>query len=301
MAWRPLVWEPVVFSEIEKFPCAVLAHHYPDVPNVGDVTKTDWSKYRNAADIVVAGAPCQDYSVAGQRAGMDGKRGSLTIRFLDAVSDIRPRWLVFENVPGLLSSNQGRDFERFLDELAQRGYFGCWRCLDAQYFGLAQRRKRVFFVGYLGNWRPAAAILFERESLRWDSPPCREAGQDAAGTLAASVGGCNENDAQSGRLIAGPASVTSSMNPSPVSPALDVGKYDGFAVATNRTVRRLTPREAERLQGFPDDYTAITYRGKPAADGPRYKALGNSFAVPVVRWVGKRIAMVEKILQDARD
>lgn len=115
VAWRPLGWEAVAFSEIEPFPCAVLAHHYPDVPNLGDMTQVgDWREYRGAVDLVVAGTPCQDFSIAGKRAGMSGERSGLALVFAQVLSVVRPRWLVWENVPGVFSTNGGRDFGTFL-------------------------------------------------------------------------------------------------------------------------------------------------------------------------------------------
>ena len=173
VAWHPLGWEPQWFSEIEKFPSAVLAHHYPDTPNYGDMTQfKEWPDERsNGVELIVGGPPCQDFSIAGQRRGMSvagnegGERANLTLKYLDLVAHFRPRWICYENVPGLLSSNRGRDFGAFLGALAELGYGFSWRTLDAQFYGVPQRRRRVFVVGYLGDWRRAAAVLFERESL----------------------------------------------------------------------------------------------------------------------------------------
>ena len=160
VAARGLPFEPVAFSEIEPFPCAVLAHHYPDVPNLGDMTKIDGRKYRGAVDLIVGGTPCQDFSVAGKRAGMAGERGSLALDYIYLVDEVSPRWIVWENVPGVLSSNGGKDFARFVRNLGECGYGWAYRVLDAQYFGVPQRRRRVILVGYFGDWRPAAAVLF---------------------------------------------------------------------------------------------------------------------------------------------
>lgn len=412
VAWHPLGWEPVAFAEIERFPSAVLAHHYPTVPNLGDMTKLPDV---GPIDLLVGGTPCQSFSVAGLRAGMADPRGNLALVYLRLADRMRPRWIVWENVPGVLSSGGGRDFGSFLGGLAQLGYGFAYRVLDAQFFGLAQRRKRVFVVGCLGDWRRAAAVLLERAGVCWDPAPSRATGEGLAPSLAARTrgGGGLGTDAEcDGALIAFDAKQISHpanhSHPKPGDPchplravancepciahtinahhgriggesetfvadslrshprpgsnslgALTVAhalRADGFDASEDGTgrgtplvafnarqdvsvsvsvsdslgsrdtghgilfqesqsgcreyelagalrangpghdpvgsrlrtrsgVRRLTPRECERLQGFPDDYTAIT----GAKDGPRYKALGNSMAVPVMRWIGARI------------
>jgi len=182
VAWHSLGWEPVAFSEIEPFPSAVLAHHYPDVPNLGDMTKIDGYQYRNKVDCIVGGTPCQSFSVAGLRAGMEDPRGNLALTFLRLVDEVQPRVFIWENVPGVLSSSGGRDFGSFVGAVAELGYRGAWRVLDAQYFGLAQRRKRVFFVGCSPeSGLDPREILFERESLCGDSPPSREKREGTGG------------------------------------------------------------------------------------------------------------------------
>jgi DNA (cytosine-5)-methyltransferase 1 len=397
-AWHPLGWKAAFFSEIEPFPCALLAHRYDDVPNHGDMTNfKDWPDH--AIDLLCGGAPCQSFSNAGLRAGLDDPRGQLMLTFGAIAARYRPRWLVWENVPGVLSSNGGRDFGAFLGLLGFLGYGFAYRVLDAQFvrvdgYGRAvpQRRNRVFVVGCLGDWRSAAAVLLERESLRGDSAPrrssgsritaCLDAGPDIGGdgsrvsrlvthddTVAASLtsamgrrGGQPDGGDTRGHLLAyggnntrGPVSVSSALsahggsgrmdfesetfiafdttqitsasnysNPKAGDPchplaagahapaiAFDARQSDviqygektgpidtcGFTMGVHQAaaVRRLTPRECERLMGFPDDYTAIPWRGKPAADGPRYKALGNSWAVNCARWIGWRIAQVDAI------
>lgn len=388
VAWHPLGWRAAFLSEIEAFPRAVLQHHYPAAPLHGDFTTIKENDYE-AINLLVGGTPCQSFSVAGLRGGMADERGNLALEYLRLAERLRPRWLLWENVPGVLSSNGGRDFGSFLGGLGQLGYGFAYRVLDAQYFGLAQRRKRVFVVGYFGDWRRAAAVLFEPASLRGHPAPRRETREGAA----ASTQGCtafggnntagpinvatavNAHGGPHGRLdsesetfiahqqaplgitihgtdptvqkiasyddlaqclrartpgnidnssttvvqqpytlairgrgdshdleyrqdgtvgavaFQSKASASQSFTPSAIAPTLDVGKSDGLAAQIGAAVRRLMPREAERLQGFEDDYTLIPYRGKLAADGPRYRALGNSFAVPVVRWIGKRIAV----------
>jgi len=181
-AWHPLGWKPAFFSEIEPFPRAVLDHHYPEVPLHGDFTTIQDGEYR-PIDLLVGGTPCQSFSVAGLRGGLDDDRGNLALEFLKLAKRLRPRWVVWENVPGVLSSNGGRDFGSILAGLGEVGYGFAYRVLDAQYFGLAQRRKRVFVVGYLGDWRCAAAVLFERESMRGHPAPSREKGKRIAPTL----------------------------------------------------------------------------------------------------------------------
>jgi DNA (cytosine-5)-methyltransferase 1 len=508
VAWRPLGWRCAWVSEIEPFPNAVVEHRW-GLPNLGDMTLITEEMVHGygAVDLVAGGTPCQSFSVAGLRKGLDDPRGNLALVFLRLVDVIRPRWVVWENVPGVLSSSGGRDFGAFLGALAQLGYGFAWRVLDAQFFGVPQRRRRVFVVGCAGDWRPAVAVLLEPQGLCRDSSARREARTEVARALTGSTGGCSAKEQQhtfvgadgrplnalcygggntAGHLdvatcltrhgarqdfdtetfaVVGPLcaqhahvpqqavfaghlvshaltaehdasedgtgrgtplvpvvssgrgwwdqsqtaatlrsqdSVTKCDTLVPVgfsgkdsgadaaedvSPTLRAGAHDashanggnwpavaypldlrnagrdpenrdavnrqgvgvggegdpapsctrgpvpGVAlafqprigrsgrgqpsevvpalagassgatsdsrqcVATRYAVRRLTPRECERLQGFPDDYTLVEFRGKPAADGPRYRALGNSMAVPVMRWIGERIAMVDELLQ----
>ncbi|WP_060476690.1 DNA cytosine methyltransferase [Pseudomonas monteilii] len=497
VAWHPLGWRAEWYAEIEPFPCAVLAHYYPDTPNHGDMTRLAalvLSGKIPAPDVLVGGTPCQAFSVAGMREGLADPRGALTIKYvelLDAIDHVRTKRgepeaaCLWENVPGVLS-DKGNAFGCFLgalvgesEELQPPGGkwkdAGCvygptrtvaWRVLDAQYFGLAQRRRRVFVVASARAGFDPLEVLFEREGVRRDTPPCRSQGQDAAGTITASTGGVDENDAADGRLTvfggnntAGPIDLAPARNacasasgrmdfeseafivsgtlqangkaagsatqqdaesgmlvvhgtqdpctltdqafalgrnsgqenallafaensrseirleggdgqvvgtlstgggkPGQGLPCIafsckdhgaDAGELaptlramghgsshpnaggqiaiclphaiqagalrenpasgpDGVGVKLDHAytlearaevqavhygaqVRRLTPRECERLQGFPDDYTLIPYRGRVRGlcpDGPRYKAIGNSKAVPVVRWIGQRL------------
>lgn len=428
VAWHPLGWEAVAFSEIEAFPSAVLETRWPGVPNLGDMTCIEGEKYRGAVELIIGGTPCQDFSIAGKRAGLSGERSGLALHFARLVRDIQPRWIVWENVPGAFSTNGGRDFGAFAGALAELGYGLAWRVLDAQYWGVPQRRRRIFLVGYLGDVRPAGAVLFERESLRRHTPPRGEKRKDVAGTLASRtqgggglgidfevagglqvtarclstsnqrldcetetfvvapvtttpyadnvaqesrlvcsqfgnkagallarhdsspcadrgmtvvafqqnqlgeirtgdvVGTLNTNSNASGRntpMICGTLAASGAGTSRPAGQGNELGflvpisfhasqdpcvsgdvthplgRNNGLecGICQQMRVRRLTPRECERLQGFPDDYTLIEYRGKPAADGPRYKALGNSMAVPVVRWLGERIAKVDAIFE----
>ena len=391
VAWHDLGWKPVGYSEIEPFPSAVLAHHYPNVTNYGDMTKyKEWS-LDGSVDLIVGGTTCQSFSVAGLRKGMDDPRGNLALVYCGMLDHFRPKWFVWENVPGVLSSSGGRDFGSFLGALAQLGYGFAYRVLDAQYFGVAQRRRRVFVVGYLGDWRPPAAVLFERGSLRRDTAPSRASGQepsaffesslaqykpgDIGGTLKASggvLGGGSETFLTQKVYETHPAdsrvkemgdtcqTVTSRWGTGggnvplveaigftqcdaardvglEVSPTLRSGGNGGYpnhsvsyaiqgsmigrqdhngpqgdgineevsftlntidrhAVNYQTKVRRLTPIECERLQGFPDGYTNVPWRKKDdSPDSLRYKALGNSMAVPVMQWIGDGIDLVDSI------
>jgi len=358
-------WEPAFFSEIEAFPRAVLEHHYPEVPLHGDFTTIKEHQY-GKIDLLVGGTPCQSFSVAGLRGGLDDDRGNLALEFCRLAQREQPRWIVWENVPGVLSSGGGRDFGSILGALEDLGYGLAYRVLDAQYFGVAQRRRRVFVVGYLGDWRPAAAVLFEHHSMSGHPAPSREARQGAARAAAAGAGGsggrrerpcvgtyeCVGGDGQivgalaaqpgtkqttyvaypidthrifeGSRAIAGaltsnygkqPDSSDTALGPTlavafGVSESPELGhclragasradKHESTTYIAASAVRRLTPVECERLQGFPDNFTAIPWRKKPAdecPDGPRYKALGNSMAVPCMRWIGERIQLVDDFI-----
>ena len=195
VAWKDLGWTPLGFSEIEKFPSEVLQHHYPNVPNLGDMTKyKEWNFGKKSVDLVVGGTPCQSFSVAGLRKGMEDPRGNLALTFCAILDKFRPKWFVFENVPGVLSSNKGRDFGSFLGAVAELGYGASYRVLDAQNFGVPQRRRRVFVVGHLGDWKPTAEVLFESESLRWHPKKSREARKDSPGYIEGGFGAYNKSD-----------------------------------------------------------------------------------------------------------
>jgi len=441
VAWHPLGWEPVGFSEIEKFPSSVLQHYYPDVPNFGDMN--EFKRWPDTEfSLLVGGTPCQSFSVAGLRKGMEDPRGNLALTFCAILSRYSPKWFVWENVPGVLSSNEGRDFGAFIGAVVKLGYGIAYRVLDAQYHGVPQRRRRVFVVGYLGDWRRSAEVLFEPASLLRNPPPSRETREsvtdDVAKSIRGSSGGIDREDmhtiipdvvgalsdgahcggglsggygeAHDGLGIAedqagpqsasqvqavafaqnqreevrlmdkagalssepgmkqqtyvmqeravsenpdtGPdgagyregAAYTLEARPVPQAVAFKPGSSaDSYSIGAqeevactleggeggnNRqavaftasdmsnkaawekpyaptvdaqipndssniqkeirqgmSVRRLTPLECERLQGFPDGYTDIP----GASDSARYKALGNSMAVPVMRWIGERI------------
>lgn len=396
VAWEPIGFEPVAFAEIDKFAASLLADKYPHIPNLGDVTKITESQIKELGeiDLIVFGSPCQDISVAGKRAGLEGKRSGLFRTAIDIIQWARKhcglRYALWENVPGAFSSNQGRDFAEVVASMAGLrdvnpppngwgtegaavGDHGLleWAVLDSQYFGLAQRRKRVFAIVDFGDWASRPPILLERESLRGNSPPSREErksiaanvetsagtechrlisfGQyksdDIASTLRArdsrdatdlitfAIDPLGSNSMKSANPYAGHNKVTvsntvvtgstlpngrgglvivgrnttknclafdckasASHMPSPANElaptlrSMHGEKTNGgghLAVCIHQgiryTVRRLTPLECERLQGFPDNYTS------KLSDAQRYKTLGNSMAVPVMRWIGEQI------------
>ncbi len=287
VAWEPLGFEPVAFSEIEKFPSQVLKHHYPEVPNLGDMTKfKEWQDYE--INLLVGGTPCQSFSVAGLRAGLQDPRGNLALTYLAIADRYRPEWLVWENVPGVLSSNRGRDFGAFLGALAKLGYGFAYRVLDAQYFGVPQRRRRVFVVANLRDWQRAARVLFERESMCWDFETGRKEGEKPAKCLTARTG--SRYDAETEDFVtAFGVSENPDVGHAIRSNASRADKPSSTTYVVNNFVRRLTPLECERLQGFPDNYTLIP----GASNTARYRALGNSMAVPVMLWIGERIKLIK--------
>jgi DNA (cytosine-5)-methyltransferase 1 len=336
----------------------VLTRHWPNVPKYEDVRNVGIGNLE-PVDLVCGGFPCQDLSVAGQRAGLAGERSGLWFEFYRILAELKPGWVVIENVPGLLSSNGGADFAVILSGLVELGYGVCWRVLDAQFFGVPQRRRRVFIVGSLGDGR-SAQVLFEREGSAWDSPPSREAGQgfarDVAPCLAASGRGTERTGESRGQDAVIPvlAATLRSASDSPaahgkvngtdratliaygvsenqraevrlteysrqitsgggkpgqgysaqcvafqqdatdkfsegIAPTMR-GKSNGgtraYGVAGAWGVRRLTPTECERLQGFPDGHTA------GQSDSARYRQLGNAVEVDCAEWIGKRLLEV---------
>ena len=444
VAWHDLGFECVGVSEIDKFPSEVLKHHYPSVPNLGDMNNYKEWKDDLAPDLLVGGTPCQSFSVAGLRKGMDDPRGNLALTYVRIAEKYKPQWFIWENVPGVLSSNGGKDFSSFLSAMADIGYGIAYRVLDAQFFGVPQRRRRVFVVGYLGDWRPAVSVLFESTSVFGHTPKGRKKGKGTAASTETSPRTDNEGlnadkvgallardykDINTDGLLQGKAiieaqfwngsqtaeSLTTTSNnqrmadkgrmqmvvepnnpvyfgsdpnisdtvtskwhkgsggPSGNESGLFVGQpvkaipYDLYQITApinkqNREVgdpchtlardntahasiieikesnvyenhpqdsrvkqmgdishtvsatwgmgggnvpfvrdmrvRRLTPVECERLQGFPDNWTQIPYGKKSkeqCPEGHRYKALGNSMAVPVMKWIGRRIALFNSL------
>jgi len=404
VAWEPLGWKAVGFSEIEPFPCAVLSRKYPNIPNYGSLTEyQSWPLQPGSIDLLVGGTPCQSFSVAGLRKGLADPRGNLALVFLGLADKLKPRWIVWENVPGVLSSDGGRDFGSFLGALEQLGYGWAYRVLDAQYFGVPQRRRRVFVVASLGGRDVAASVLLKPESVCWHPAPRRKKGQATAADAKGGVGtdgilptsatvtakwakgadadmACDGSAANiipqywngqdvvntltrkgmdqlmpdkdnfqgvvvpnvigtldtecGGGKLSHQSIVSGHVIPTqPPTPCHDndtvgtlcardfkgVGNQyvqegkcvpmmfkirGGSPVETgpqSLAVRRLTPVECERLQGFPDNWSQIPWKGKPAdqcPDGPRYKCAGNSMAVPVMRWIGDQIARVELSLNN---
>lgn len=372
VAWHDLGFECVGVSEIDKFPSEVLKHHYPSVPNLGDMNNYKEWKDDLAPDLLVGGTPCQSFSIAGMRKGMDDPRGNLALTYVRIAEKYKPQWFIWENVPGVLSSNGGKDFSSFVTAMADIGYGIAYRVLDAQFFGVPQRRRRVFVVGYFGDYRPAVSVLFESTSVFGHTPKGRKKGKGTAASTETSPRANGEGlnadkvgallardykDINTDGLLQGKAiieaqfwngtqtaeSLTTTSNdqrmpdkgrmqmvvepdnsvyfgsdpnisdpvtskwhkgsggPSGNESGLFVGEslYSVKAIFSNTMrVRRLTPVECERLQGFPDNWTQIPYGKKnkeQCPEGHRYKALGNSMAVPVMKWIGRRIALFNSL------
>lgn len=323
--------------EIDKNAQSVLRRHFPNSKLYDDVRKVGLQTHaKRSIDIICGGFPCQDLSIAGKRKGLDGERSGLWFEFARIIDELEPQWVVIENVPGLLSSNKGSDFAVILQWLAERGYCVAWRVLDAQYFGVPQRRRRVFIVGSFGDGR-AAEVLFEQESMSGNTPPSRETGQGIADTFTIRSGkegggkGYLGQESSAMTLGGQPQYLAHLASEKDVAPTLCAnyatsryGKGVGMNNVDNGIVwemqhaseayretqggiaptlqsrmgtggnnvslvgiRRLTPLECERLQGFPDGWT------DGQSDSARYKQLGNAVAVPVVKWIIERIANVK--------
>ena len=399
VAWHPLGWECAGVAEIEPFTCALLQHHYPEVPNLGSVTEITNTQIKalGPIDLVVGGSPCQDLSVAGLRAGLSGGRSGLFYEQMRIFNAARTfcgaRWLLWENVPGAFSSQKGKDFAIVVGAMVGANFnvpkgrwqkAGVavgpnglleWRTLDAQYVrveshprAVPQRRRRVFALLDTGDWADRPPVLLEPEGLRGDSPPFRETtesftertesgsresrrpigfhhnaqacqlpGPDRDTSISDSLtcsqqaavalniyGGNKRKDRPEGgfyvesALTSKTLDAASGLNPTcsqggtaVLQPAVafqevaqplrtnihnnsDPGMEARMHIQHGMQVRRLTPLECERLQGFPDGWTDIPFRNKPATPGPRYKALGNSMAVNVMRWIGDRLDNISK-------
>ena len=304
-------------SENDQHASEVLSHRFPEITNYGDIHDIK----PTAVDVLTGGFPCQDYSVAGLRGGLAGDRGALWWEYHRLIADLKPIWVIGENVPGLISSRGGADFETIIGSLTELGYGVVWAVLDAQYFGVAQRRRRVFIVGHSGG-KPRPEILALSEGLFGHPAPSREEGEDIAGTLApgSQAGGNRSTDLdgngayitaiQTGKGwwresdIAGTLSqrdykesttaIAFAQNQRDEVRTLDVagsvnaerwGTAKNETLLTEPSVRRLTPLECERLQGFPDYWTDI--EGNSVTQ--RYRQLGNAVAVPVAEWIMKRV------------
>ncbi len=320
VALEPLGFKTVGLSEIDPFCCELLKQKFPGITNFGDIKQHKSWRLSTAIDLAVGGPPCVSYSVAGQRQGMADARGNLTLEYLSFLERAKPRWFILENVNGLLSSNNGKDFGTILWHLGQFGYGFAYKVFNSQYYGVPQRRRRLFIVGYLGDWRRAAAVLFEPESLQRNLEQSQKEKGKPPGFVKNTI---RTKSKKIWRMTAFGqytlSNVSSTLKARDYKDATDLvdhycvhakqdpiysknislplgAKDEGHAIIKNG-VRRLTPVECERLQGFPDNWTRIAYRNKPpeqCPDGPRYKAIGNSFAVPVVRWIGERIKEVDQ-------
>jgi len=336
VAWQELGYDPVGFSEIDPFCCAVLAHRFPAVTNYGDIKKYKEWKIERAVDVVVGGSPCQSYSIAGDRQGSKVESGRLMFTYGNFVNYMRPRWLVWENVDGVLSSNKGRDFEAFLGMLDEYGYGLAWRVFDAQYFGVPQHRRRVFVIGYLGDVRRPTAVLIDTQGGGGNTAPrkkegggaSRRTGKNAEATVYNvhqhdsrikksdglidavtrlwGTGGNNTPLCLADQIVFNRATISKYKADVRAAALLgdhhDKGLVSLVPDAADGLLRRIMPVEAERLQGFPDNWTKVPYKKKSAdvcPDGPRYTAIGNSMAVPVMGWLGARIALVEAIFGEA--
>jgi len=291
VAFKPLGFEMVGFSEVDKFCSELLKQKFPNIKNYGDITKHREWKLPRSIDFLCGGPPCQSFSLAGLRKGMEDARGNLSLEYLSFLKQIQPRWILMENVVGILSSNKGRDFGTILSSLAKLGYGFAYCVLDAQNFGVPQRRRRVFIVGHSGgDWRRPAQVLFNAKSLFGNN----EQSKKNKKRITKTVDECSTKNSHLNNHILcfqytnSPEFMWFAQN---ISGTLTT-KCHAFSILKKNKVRRLTPLECERLQGFPDHWTRIAYRNKPpedCPDGPRYKAIGNSWAVPVVRWIGERI------------
>ena len=292
-----------VLCENDRAASTVLARRFPGIPihpDIRELTADDLyaAGCRPDATVTAAGFPCQDLSIAGGRRGMgEGTRSGLFWHVDRLLAEFAPRWVLLENVPGLLSSHGGRDMGAVLGALADRGYGYAYRVLDAQRFGVPQRRERVVIVGHLGEpWTAPAQVLLEPEGCGWDLATLRESGSRATGgagagsgvrrvaaTLPAHHGRMTAEDADN-LLVCYQRVIRSGAR---LPDAIEL-------VAADTEVRRLTPLECERLQGAPDEWT------EGQADSPRYKQLGNSVAVPVFEWVGRRIVAVDAQIRAER-
>ena len=372
VAWQPLDWECVGVAEIDPFACEVLKQRLPNVPNLGDITKitteqlNDLKKTHSNIDILIGGSPCQSFSVAGLRKGLNDPRGNLMLEYIRVVATVRPTYFIWENVPGVLTSNNGKDFGTLLQAMEELGYQLCWRTLDSKNFGVPQRRRRVFLVGSTRNEKHPFEILFESESLQGDNSESRETRQDNTPKTTASTeehdritlmnpaqpsnppvethyapsliarmgtGGnqvplivfpfkytdaCKQIKtltAQDGRLqFTDHQSIDKLIVEKQYASTLCARDHKGISsdsfghdsqhlVNTKTKVRRLTPIECERLQGFPDNWTQISWRGKKPNDCPvshRYKCLGNSMTTNVIQWIGQRIAGVPTTIYQSK-
>jgi DNA (cytosine-5)-methyltransferase 1 len=299
VAWQHLGWKPLWFSEINAFCCSLLACRYPDVVNLGNVNTILDSingssrqspdrkcTIREPPDIIVGGTPCQSFSIQGNRYGMDDERGKLSLTFMRIVERLSPKWVIWENVPNTLSIDGGRAFSCIISSLARIGYGWAYRVLDLRHFGIPQRRKRLFVVGFLGDSRPAVATLFGRLPVEEDKDEIEEVQSESMEGTKDIVDG---NEVRRHEVWGWRADETP-VRTSNCLPTLTCGGGEGTGIIQGGRLRILTITEIERLQGFPDGYTAIKFPKRQIASySIRNKAIGNSFPPPVLRWIGERI------------
>lgn len=290
VAWAPLGFKPVAYSEIDDFASAVLSQRFPETPNLGDMTTVDWTEYCGTVDVAIGGPPCQEFSMAGLREGVAGDRGRLYLDYLRAARDSGARWIVAENVPGILSIHGGSDWQSIIEAVAELWPNGgaCWRVLDAAMFGCPQRRRRVYLVIHATNWRCAAAVLSDgqmcdrtpAEDGRTWKEAARRDGLDTSDYCLASP--------QANAELTRGLSVTLTTLHEP--PIWVYRAPDGWHAV------RFSPEDYELCQGFPSGWTNIPWQGKKRCpNNRRYRAVGNSFPVPVIRWIGERIQMVDEL------
>lgn len=275
VAFHPLGWKPLWFAEIHKFCCKLLNNYYPTIPNFGDITSVDFIDKLSKVDLIIGGSPCQSFSIAGKQKGLDDERGQLTFRFFEIIKQLKPRWFIWENVSNVLNINSGKIFWRIINEMGNSGYGLQWKVLNALNFGSLQNRKRLFLIGRFG--KATGDVLFDTKPV-WKS-------------LKKYVSKGNPTPHKT--VDVRPIKIRGRYGKTVMEfmdyyPCLTQA-YKNYLVWDGFGLRRLTCREWERLQGFPDDYTLI----KGAKESPRKKALGNSMCVPVVRWIAERIQKVE--------
>ena len=292
VAWKPLGFSCLGVSENAPFPSAVLKQRLPNIQNLGDVRYVKKEDITEQPDIIIGGSPCQAFSVEGNRLGSKDERGRLMYEFIRVIGAFKPTYFVWENVKGVLSSSGGADFATLLREMVKLGYYLEWRVFDTRWFGIPQSRNRVYLVGHLLG-RGAGSVLFEREGDRGNTSSYSEAKQYGEYNPRRDVKFTETKAIGNGRSVVGCLCARDYKGIG--SDCVTMGKVimETDLLSAETTLRRLTPVEYERLQGFPDNWTRIEWNGKPASQCPlghRYKAMGNTMSVPVVRWIGERIA-----------
>jgi DNA (cytosine-5)-methyltransferase 1 len=293
VAWESLGWNALAYSDIDSHCQSLLKYHYPNVPVYGDFTTINEKNFNNQSiDLLVGGTPCQSFSVAGLRRGLDDERGNLSLEFFRLAKRLKPKWILWENVPGVLTIDEGRGFKSILSAMDELGYGYAWRVLNAQYFGVPQRRRRIFLVGYLGDWKYPTASLFDSKSMFGNSQQSKTSKKNYIIQYSKDFTKDYRELSFDGYSFQLNGNVCSTLS---TKLSHNRNLIFGIDEQGNEYARRITPIEAERLQGFPDNYTLIPHNGKLIADSHRYKFLGNSMAVPVMRWIGERINFLQKL------